>query len=487
MSITAALSGVATGGGLANMILGIYPPMSMKYSKFTNRVDPQMIPTIGDLIQMRARGLISKKTYELRALENGFPETFSNFYYEAGKSLLAATEYITLFRRGHIDHDELAERWKELRFREDELEPALKVSEFFPSPGDLISFAVREVYSPDVLAKFGQMQDIPERFLQEAEKAGLPREQAANFWAAHWELPSPQQGFEMLHRRVIDESTLNVLLKALDVMPFWRDKLIAISYNTLTRVDVRRMYGMGTLDRDGVYNAYLDFGYSPDNAELMTQFTIAYESQETAGISRANVIDAYKKDLISQEDVREWLTAFGYTGEIIDFWVDVAEYEKAVLEIESDTVELVNQYRLGAITLEQVRSELSARDLPAPFIQSTIATAVKEKSKKMKLPTRTDLEQWLELEIMDEEEYTDYMKNLGYREDDIVLYLTQIELEKEIIKPRYLTEKVYQRWFKREMISEATFRSIMIKKGIQEQDIVNLILETQEPENESEG
>jgi len=88
---------------------------------------------------------------------------------------------------------------------------------------------------------------------------------------------------------------------------------------------------------------------------------------------------------------------------------------------------------------------------------------------------------------MDEEEYTDYMKNLGYREDDIVLYLTQIELEKEIIKPRYLTEKVYQRWFKREMISEATFRSIMIKKGIQEQDIVNLILETQEPENESEG
>ncbi|GAH93918.1 unnamed protein product, partial [marine sediment metagenome] len=44
----------------------------------------------------------------------------------------------------------------------------------------------------------------------------------------HWSLPSPSQGFEMLHRGVIDEAELNMLLRALDIMPFWREKLTKV-------------------------------------------------------------------------------------------------------------------------------------------------------------------------------------------------------------------------------------------------------------------
>ena len=85
-------------------------------------------------------------------------------------------------------------------------------------------------------------------------KAGLPEEQARNYWAAHWELPSAQMGYAMFQRRIIDHETLVMLLKSLDIMPFWRDKLIEMSYNPLTRVDVRRMYGLGVLSEEEVYN-----------------------------------------------------------------------------------------------------------------------------------------------------------------------------------------------------------------------------------------
>ncbi|GAG78096.1 unnamed protein product, partial [marine sediment metagenome] len=86
--------------------------------------------------------------------------------------------------------------------------------------------------------------------------------------------PSPQQGFDMLHRGVISDDELNMLLRALDVMPFWRDKLTQIAFRPLTRVDVRRMYKQGVLTETEVYESYLIAGYNEQNAERMAEFTV---------------------------------------------------------------------------------------------------------------------------------------------------------------------------------------------------------------------
>ncbi|KKK61280.1 hypothetical protein LCGC14_3015910, partial [marine sediment metagenome] len=129
-----------------------------------------------------------------------------------------------------------------------------------PPVADIITMAVREAFTPDVAARFGQYEDFPEDFEKYAAMKGLSSEWAKRYWAAHWNLPSPQQGFQMLHRGVIDKADLNMLLKALDVMPFWRDKLTQIAYRPLTRVDVRRMYREGVLDEGEVFQSYLKQG-----------------------------------------------------------------------------------------------------------------------------------------------------------------------------------------------------------------------------------
>jgi len=184
--------------------------------------------------------------------------------------------------------------------------------------------AVREAFTPEIAARFGQYQDLPPDFVEWVGKKGLSKEWAERYWAAHWSLPSPQQGFEMLHRGVINEGDLNMLMRALDIMPFWRDKLIQIAYRPLTRVDVRRMFALGVLDVSGVRKAYTDLGYNDYNADLMTDFTIKYtegiETRRREAEERAEEKEQEAKDKAEQKrreaeekaaipKISEWTTA----------------------------------------------------------------------------------------------------------------------------------------------------------------------------------
>ncbi|GAI03031.1 unnamed protein product, partial [marine sediment metagenome] len=93
-----------------------------------------------------------------------------------------------------------------------------------PPVADIITMAVREAFTPAIAKKFGQYEDYPPEFEHWAERKGLSKDWSMRYWAAHWSLPSAQQGFEMLHRGAINFGELDMLLRALDVMPFWRDK-----------------------------------------------------------------------------------------------------------------------------------------------------------------------------------------------------------------------------------------------------------------------
>ncbi|GAH11034.1 unnamed protein product, partial [marine sediment metagenome] len=162
-----------------------------------------------------------------------------------------------------------------------------------PPVADIITMAVREAFTPDIAAKFGQYEDFPKPLEEWGQKKGLSTEWTQRYWAAHWSLPSPMQGFEMLHRGLINKGELNMLLRALDVMPFWREKLTGIAYRRLTRVDIRRMYKAGVLTVEDVYESYLQHGYTEQNARRMTDFTVQWAMPAHASITRSDILTAY--------------------------------------------------------------------------------------------------------------------------------------------------------------------------------------------------
>ncbi|GAI83112.1 unnamed protein product, partial [marine sediment metagenome] len=257
---------------------------------------------------MRYRGKIDRGEFAATSTEIGFDPVWSERIFLASQRKLDGEAYVRIWRRGEIDEQTLNEHLTGLFFTSEDIHALKKATEFFPSPIDLVRFAVREVYNETIRARFNLDEDISPTYLSEAAKAGLPDTQARNYWASHWVLPSVNQGFEMLHRGVIEEDDLDLLLKALDIVPFWRDRLKEISYRPYTRVDVRRMHKLGILTTGQVDTAYRDLGYDAEKAENMTRFTLAYNTDSDTGVTRSNVIKAYKMGLFGTARLRTLLS-----------------------------------------------------------------------------------------------------------------------------------------------------------------------------------
>jgi len=479
--------------GLLQYFTGMTPLVGRSFEHQSNKLFQNNLPDINTICALKTMGYISEETMIEAGNMLGFDNDTIRALDMASQQRLQPLDYITLWRRGGISWEMLFFKLKELRLPEEDINLLIKSSEYFPTAQDLVRFAVREVYTPQTVAKFGQLEDLPQEFLDEALKAGLQEDQAKNYWASHWELPGANAGYEMLHRttnnkidddadeivlpsgkvcyNVIGKKTLQLLLKSLDITPFWRDKLTAISYNPLTRVDVRRMYGLGVLDKDGVYRNYLDQGYDQENAKLMTEFTIRYENPELDGISRATVISGYQDNLITIEELEQYLKMMNYTDSVVTFWLQQAEYDKMLKELKSTTDDLAQLYQMGAISIEEVESILLTMDVPATYVKQVTDTQVKQKAKRTKVPSKEDLTGWLNKQIIDEEYYTMKMRAIGYRDEDIQNYLTEINFVVDTSKRKYLSIETYLRWVKSGIMEAKDFYSTLEDQGVAEKDI----------------
>lgn len=469
--ILAFVGGALLLGNFVSSAMHFYPPLWTAWQKKAFETFPNVNPGIVELIEMLWRQEIDESEYFLKAAQFGYDEQVASKLYSISENLLSIADYITLWRREKITENEVDNLLHKMHISAEDMHRVKQATEYFPPAPDLIRFAVREVYSPEIVSRFQMMEDLPQKFVSEASKAGIQREHAEQYWAAHWDLPSANMGFEMLHRRIITEDDLKVLLRALDVMPFWRDALIKLSYNPLTRVDVRRMYGLGVLDEEGVYSSYLDIGYSPENAQRMTEFTVLYESDEYTGLTRSSIISAFKKDLIDAKQLKEFLIDFGYSEAVVEFWLTLAESEKESDQVDLIVDEVKAQYYAGQIDIDKARNMLSSYDLPASYITSVINELSVKRSAKVKQPTRSDLEKWLELQLINDRQYSHRMALLGYEPADIEMYLAQITEVVDTSEIKYMPLKTYERWVKARIITVNRFREVLTGMKKSPQDI----------------
>ena len=233
-----------------------------------------------------------------------------------------------------------------------------------PPVADIITMAVREAFSPAIAEKFGQYDDYPEKFWEWAAKKGLTEDWSKRYWAAHWSLPSTQQGFEMLHRGIIDQTELNMLLRALDIMPFWRDKLTKMAYRRITRVDVRRLYKAGVLTEVEVYQSYLDLGYNEINAKRMTDFTIEQAMPKEVNITKTAILKAFETNMLDRYETISMLKDLGVTDETLSFLIKSVEYKKE-LDLQDNKIKAIkNLYKKREYDNNRALSELLQLDMP---------------------------------------------------------------------------------------------------------------------------
>ena len=283
------------------------------------------------------RNLIDYETAVKRLEEIGHKRSDAELILKQAFPKFSVQDYLKLAHLGKIDAKTLQTKLRELGYNEIDAVLQGYINEVKPGVNDLITFAVKEVYSPEITSLFGQYQDFPSVFAKETALLGMSEDNAKKYWAAHWQLPGASMGYDMFHRGIITLDQLKALLKALDVMPFWRDKLINLAYNVVARVDTRRLYAYGIWTKEQVYRNYLDEGYSPQNAADLTRFTIAYdkdhEDKHTTALKKKThdvYIKSYLAGLINKTQAIEHISGLGYKREDIELELNLEDYENYV-------------------------------------------------------------------------------------------------------------------------------------------------------------
>lgn len=455
--------------------LGSIGPLMRSYTYASNRGTPNAVPDIQSLVALFNSGIIPGGEFSDAALKQGYALEWSMALAALGKNFVNVADQIMLWRRGKINDLELSESLKYLRVPSGEIQKWKDATEYFPNPADIVRFAVREVFTPETAGKFGQFEDIPPEYLANAAKSGLSQEAAKWYWGSHWDLPSANMGFDMFHRAIIDQDTLTMLLKALDVMPFWRDKLIQLAYNPITRVDVRRMYGMGVLTEADLPQKYQDMGYSPESAKLLTEFTVRYENQDTKGLTRAQVVKSYVDDLITRDELSGYLKNFGYSDDVVAFWVDQADYQKTEEDISLYTQDLVDQYLRGGKSLAAVKVELDSLELPSTYVQKVLKKLVLTKGKKLQLPSKEDLLRWMANGTISVFTFSDTMRRMGYEDWAIESFLTDQMHIAPPPPPKPLPYTVYVAWYTQRVIDQRRFIEAMQSLHYSADDIQTFI------------
>jgi len=401
-----------------------------------------------ELLQMLRRRPDLEQKLRSNMIGSGFDEASLDGYDSLINQLLTTNDYQHLRLREAMSDEAVRVKLRQANIQDDDIDHLFELSKLIPPPNDLIRMAVREAFDESFIGRFQTAENLPPDFVEWAKKQGMSEEWSRRYWIAHWQLPSPNQVFEMLHRLrpgvgevTVTPEIVSDYLRAADYSPFWRDKLQAISYAPYTRVDVRRMYKTGVLNEAQVKEAYLDLGYDDTHAQALTRFTIAYEAEEESGIVRSSVLQAYGDGMIDRSTAEGMLSSGGYDTTTVAFYLDNVDFRQA---LEVNQIKLTNikrQFIEGLLDESSVNSKINELNLPGERVTALMDLWLTERENQIALPTLAQIENFYELGISTLDDFKTILKRRGYTDKVIGWNIERIDLEKAA-KAQTAAEKI---------------------------------------------
>lgn len=254
-------------------------------------------------------------------------------------------------------------------YSESDIERLKILSLSVPTASDVVRFLARDVFDKDAII-FGKLDDQFDKKYDEKifNAAGVTYDTAKLYWMAHWSLPSPTMGYEMLHRDILTPDQLQDLLKLADYAPGWVDKMMQISYNVPGRIDVRRMWETGIItDRDELVKRYQFMGYSPADADTLASFTerLAETSKSHAaerehGPVVHEIVRSFLVGTMSDVSALEALSTLGLTPEQAAAKLAEGEFGRERDRADRIRDAIGRQYVRGFAEKAEVESRLSS-------------------------------------------------------------------------------------------------------------------------------
>jgi hypothetical protein len=291
---------------------------------------PQYIPDQSGLDLAYLRDEISGDQWACLTRANGNVVGCAEWVLNAKQTRPDVHQVVQLYLRGDIKTREgLHERLRELgvldKLYEDNL---IKLAEWVPGPPDIVTFMVRDVEDPRAVREGDLDKDFEEKFYgpggaanpgplaKWARAHGLTEEVFRRYWRAHWRLPSPTQLYEMLHRLrpdrperkawerafnnatveeqaellkveppIVTEEMCRRALELNDIAPAWIDRLMAVSYNPMTRTDALNAFHANVMTAEELRERLRDTGLDLPTATRTVELQEAIRARRNANIS----------------------------------------------------------------------------------------------------------------------------------------------------------------------------------------------------------
>lgn len=373
------------------------------------------------------RDAISEKAFLTSCKEHGWPDDSIAAFVEIFAQRVGVGDLSLLLLREKMSPSDFDAELIKRGYKQDEIAKIRELQKVIPGLPDIIRMAVREAFTPEVVRRFQLHAELPGEMVAWAKKQGLSEDWAKAYWASHWELPSLSMGFEMLHRGEITEDEMKLLIRTHDVSPFWRDRLMNISYTPYTRVDVRRMYDSKVLGVGDVYQSYRDIGYDHEKATKMTEFTVALSNATERDLTKSEVLKGFQIGYFREKEAHDQIVALGYSKEEADYYISKVLYDLWQDEIKEQVKYLELQYVRGLIDQNAVYSELGRLNLPSDQINRYLRTWDIKRQAKTRTLTAAQLAKFRAQKIIVDGEFRSEMSGIGYNDQYIEWWLESIK------------------------------------------------------------
>ena len=447
---------LAIGGMIGGSIVGTGIGMAMggfgrDIANFFNTLRP-VAPLSPDILAYGKHiGVIDDDKFEADLLAQGYATEKHTTLYNYYKPKLSPSDLLVAEKRiEDLDYD-VDKALKEHGFNDKEIEILRKLSWTYPSPTDFIRFAVREVFSSDRETQEALSAEFPEDIVPYAEKAGMSKEVLEWYWKAHWDLPSPTQVYEMLHRLnpdvlsirgdaykemgldlsklKTDLETVEFYLKQADYDKRWRQRLLAISYSPLTRVDLRRIYELGLIDDKELKARLMELGYTKKDAELLLEFYKTFREEEAREYTKTEIKNLLYYGLVGEAEAKVLLERLGYTEEDAKTLIELWKAKIAEKDMRETQKYIRDAYALGEITRAEAEVELRKIGLSEEVIAVVLDKEDKRRLSSQKLPSTSTVVKWLKLGIITKDVAYKLLKRINVAEDVIDYYIKEAEVE----------------------------------------------------------
>lgn len=464
--------------------------------------------SVGQLLDFRARGLLHDGELERLLKAEGFTLDRDRELIQAIHQGPSESGILELVNRQLISDAEGRNYLSWLGYdRLSEINLMMQLRHAIPGASDLIRFAVREVWDEEVVRRYGYDEEFPEPFAVWMDRVGYGQPLAAvggdksklyelpwakAYWRAKWQLPSPTQAYDMLHRlrgdpndrstwrvpgvRPVTIDNVKDILKVADYPLFWRDALAAISYHPLRLVDIRWAMEAGLQDPDFARSAmssqdydlwqrraregdspiatslreagvqawaaeqYQDRGHTAKDASLLAGLQLSRikakvnreaskrRATQVARLSR-RVLSSYQLGTANRESSIAALTGLGWTAQ------DAAR--------ELTDIDLAEEQKCVAAGLKAVRrAYLKGRvgddELPLRLAQIGIVAERAGQLAECWRLSRTDegirlttaqILGFVKAGLLDPEDAAERLENLGWTNADALLWLAKTEAD----------------------------------------------------------